>query len=302
MSQAVDASPEGLLRVDKRGGVTSHDIVAEVRKCLGTRAVGHAGTLDPLATGLLVVLVGRATRLSAHLTAGDKRYLATVRFHSATDTLDADGRVVASRPEGTPAPAREAVERALAGLLGPLEQVPPAVSAIKVGGVPMHERVRRGEEVALAARAVTLHEAAVLAQRGLDVDLAVHCSKGFYVRSLARDLAGALGTLGHLVALRRVASGALTVDGAVDGAVLARARGGDAEALGAVRRALEPLGSLGRYLPTVTVDAAAAEALSHGRKVPLEGVQGERLVYGPGGAVVCLGVCEGGVLSVLRGF
>jgi tRNA pseudouridine55 synthase len=296
-----DAAPEGILRVDKRAGVTSHDIVAEVRRALGTRAVGHAGTLDPMATGLLVVLLGRATRLSAHLTAGDKRYLATVRLHTTTHTLDADGAVTEAFPE-RPAPSPEAVEHALRGLLGPQAQVPPAVSAIKVAGEALHARVRRGEEVHPEPRAVVLHAAQVLAQRGVDVDLSVHVSKGFYVRSLARDLAAALGTVGHLVALRRVASGALTLDGALDGEVLARARAGDAGARAHVRACAEPLGALGRYLPTVTVDAEAAKALSHGRRVPCEAPAGELLVYDPVGAVVCLGRNQDGVLTVLRGF
>ena len=135
---------DGVLRIDKPRGPTSHDVVASVRRALGQRSVGHAGTLDPMATGLLVVMAGEATKLSAHLSGDDKEYDAEVLFGAETDTLDAEGIVVARAPEGAPPPGEAEVAAALAAMTGPLRQVPPAVSAIKVDGVPLHARARRG--------------------------------------------------------------------------------------------------------------------------------------------------------------
>src|SRR5262249_46460475 len=154
---------------------------------------------------LMVLLLGEATKLSAYLTAESKRYVATVRFGVATDTLDAEGAQVATA-EG-PSPSSEQIVTTLAAMIGPMEQLPPVVSAIKQGGVALHERARRGEDVVVTPRSVVLEAAEVVAVREDECDLDVACSKGFYVRSLARDLAAKLGTLGHLSALRRIRSG-----------------------------------------------------------------------------------------------
>ncbi len=202
----------GVLVVDKPRGPTSHDVVAAVRRHFGTRRVGHAGTLDPMATGVLVVLLGEATKLSAHLTRDVKRYVARVSFGAATDTLDAEGRIVRVKTLEPGWLTKDALEAALHYELERTLQIPPVVSAIKVAGRSAHERARRGEEIHLAPREVELHEATVRAwdDQGLEVELLV--SKGYYVRAFARDLGEALGVPAHLAALRRTASGPF-VDG-----------------------------------------------------------------------------------------
>jgi tRNA pseudouridine55 synthase len=199
----------GLVVVDKAPGMTSHDVVARVRRLAGTRKVGHAGTLDPMATGVLVLGVDRATRLLGHLMLTEKAYDATVRLGVSTTTDDAEGEVVASTPASHLQP--EAVEDELAALVGDILQVPTAVSAIKVDGKRAYARVRDGETVELRARPVTIHSIEVRDQRAvgdfLDVDISVRCSSGTYVRAIARDVGAALGVGGHLTALRRTAVG-----------------------------------------------------------------------------------------------
>jgi tRNA pseudouridine55 synthase len=201
----------GLVVVDKPGGLTSHDVVARVRRLAGTRKVGHAGTLDPMATGVLVLGVNRATRLLGHLTLADKRYDATIRLGVTTTTDDAEGEVVETR--STDALTETAVRTALSGFVGEIDQVPSAVSAIKVDGKRAYARVRAGEEVDLPARRVTIHSLDVVATSldrhggAVDVEVSVHCSSGTYVRSIARDLGVSLGVGGHLTALRRTTVG-----------------------------------------------------------------------------------------------
>jgi tRNA pseudouridine55 synthase len=207
------AAPSGLVIVDKPAGMTSHDVVARVRKLAGTRRVGHAGTLDPMATGVLVIGVERATRLLTYLVGADKSYLATIRLGISTVTDDREGEVVDRPGYGTGRVAIDlaAIEAELAGLRGPIQQVPSSVSAIKVDGKRSYTRVREGEDVVLAARPVTVHRFAVLgAEAGtedgtavLDVQVEVVCSSGTYVRALARDLGIRLGSAGHLTSLRR---------------------------------------------------------------------------------------------------
>jgi tRNA pseudouridine55 synthase len=202
----------GLVVVDKPDGMTSHDVVARIRRLAGTRKVGHAGTLDPMATGVLVVGVNRATRLLGHLALSDKRYVATVRLGIATTTDDADGEVVANRPlDGlTVADVRVALE----AFRGEIDQVPSAVSAIKVDGKRAYARVRAGEEVSLEARRVTVHSIDATVVDLPSVELEVHCSSGTYIRAVARDLGAALGVGGHLTALRRTAVGSFDLGGA----------------------------------------------------------------------------------------
>jgi tRNA pseudouridine55 synthase len=201
----------GLVVVDKPGGMTSHDVVSRVRRLAGTRKVGHAGTLDPMATGVLVLGVNRATRLLGHLMLTEKAYDATIRLGVATTTDDAEGEVTAAVAAGG---LDEAVVRAAAAeFVGDLEQVPTAVSAIKVDGKRAYQRVRDGEDVELRARPVTVHELAVHDVRRpvdadvVDVAVTVRCSSGTYIRAIARDLGARLGVGGHLTALRRTAVG-----------------------------------------------------------------------------------------------
>jgi tRNA pseudouridine55 synthase len=188
------AATDGLVVVDKPAGLTSHDVVARMRRLAGTRKVGHAGTLDPMATGVLLVGIGRATRLLGHLALTDKAYDATVRLGVSTTTDDAEGEVLATADaSGVP---DAAVREALAALTGEIAQVPSSVSAIKVDGVRSYARVRAGESVALAARPVRVARFDLLDRRGDDLDVHVVCSSGTYVRALARDIGAALGSAG----------------------------------------------------------------------------------------------------------
>jgi tRNA pseudouridine55 synthase len=195
----------GFLVIDKPEGWTSHDVVARIRRLTGLRRVGHAGTLDPLATGVLPLALGQATKLLEYLSEANKGYRATVRLGLTTDTDDATGTPLAERPWQHL--TEEAVRRALAEFVGTLQQVPPAYSAVKQGGVPLYRLARRGRSVTPPARTVTIHRIDVLAVALPDVTIEVTCSKGTYIRSLARDLGERLGTGGHLRALRRLWTG-----------------------------------------------------------------------------------------------
>lgn len=203
----------GLVIVDKPQGWTSHDVVGRMRRLAGTRKVGHAGTLDPMATGVLVLGVGRATRLLGHLALSDKEYLATIRLGESTVTDDAEGEVTAAVPAAV---ERAAIEAAIEPLTGDIDQVPSAVSAIKVDGVRSYARVRAGEQVELKARRVTVSAFVVTdvrrADEVTDVDVRVVCSSGTYIRALARDLGESLGVGGHLTMLRRTRVGGYDLD------------------------------------------------------------------------------------------
>jgi tRNA pseudouridine55 synthase len=209
-----DNGPGGLVIVDKPSGFTSHDVVAKLRGMARTRRVGHAGTLDPMATGVLVIGVGKATRLLGHLALTEKEYVATVRLGQSTVTDDAEGETVAAK--GASGIERESIDAVVAGLTGQIQQVPSKVSAVKVDGKRSYQRVREGQEVELAARPVTVSSFTVhevreeQAEDGTDVTdllVSVVCSSGTYVRALARDLGGELGTGGHLTELRRTRVG-----------------------------------------------------------------------------------------------
>ncbi len=210
------SATSGLVIVDKPGGMTSHDVVARVRRLAGTKKVGHAGTLDPMATGVLVVGVEKATRLLGYLTLTEKEYAATIRLGQSTSTDDAEGEIT-----GTASAAdvsAETLNKAVAGLLGEIRQVPPAVSAIKVGGQRAYKLTRAGAAPELQARPVTVYQFEVTAVRRagaqLDIDATVRCSSGTYIRALARDLGAALGTGGHLTRLRRTKVGGYGVEDA----------------------------------------------------------------------------------------
>ncbi len=204
----------GVLVVDKPAGLTSHDVVARARRALDTRAVGHAGTLDPMATGVLVLLVGEATKLSPYVTAETKLYRATVVFGVTTETLDADGRVTETRELEPGWLDVAALELALEAERGRTSQTPPTVSAISTDGERAHRRARRGESFELPARPVTMHSLALLSVGETSVDVELKVSKGFYVRAFARDLGERLGAPAHLSALRRLASGTFTLEDA----------------------------------------------------------------------------------------
>jgi tRNA pseudouridine55 synthase len=276
------AAPAGLVVVDKPGGWTSHDVVGRMRRLAHTRRVGHAGTLDPMATGVLVLGVGAATKLLHHLVLADKAYTATIRLGQATTTDDAEGELVF---EGSTAGLREdAVRAAMRPLTGEIQQVPSTVSAIKVDGKRAYQRVRDGETVELPPRPVTVRrfDALSFARPGtdlLDVDVAVECSSGTYVRALARDLGAALGVGGHLTALRRTRVGPFTLDGA---------RTLDELAELAEPVTLPLVDAVRLAMPVRDVDAAEARELSFGRALAARGIDGVHGAVAPDGTVVAL--------------
>ena len=246
----------GLIVVDKPEGPTSHDVVGRVRRVLREKRVGHTGTLDPLASGVVVVVVGRATRLSPYLTSDDKRYRATVRFGFATTTCDRQGDPLAT-PAPVPADLEPPLRAALDAWLGTHPQTPPAYSAKKIDGERAHRLARRGEAVAPAPALVTLKAWTLVALDGETATIDLHTSAGFYVRSLAHDVGAALGCGGHLAALRRTASGAFTLDGAV---ALPPPDAGAAF----LTTALRPLDTLLPDWPAAVVTAAGADRVRHG--------------------------------------
>jgi tRNA pseudouridine55 synthase len=254
----------GILNVDKPLGWTSHDVVALVRRLSGQRQVGHAGTLDPLATGVLLVALGAATRLTAYLMHGRKCYLARVRLGTRTTTDDAEGQVVLSRP--TDGLTRERVVAALAGFRGDIRQVPPSYAAIKQGGVPAYTLARQGKTAELPARAVRIDGLALRSAEGRSaadvLDILVWCSAGTYIRALARDLGEALGCGGHLQALRRLSSGTFGVEGAVGVTALRRLA-----AEGRLHEQLVPMDDVVASWPALVVDDASAAAVQHGHAV-----------------------------------
>jgi tRNA pseudouridine55 synthase len=203
----------GILNINKSGGLTSHDVVAKIRKLTGQRKAGHAGTLDPMATGVLLVCLGQATRLIEYLVPGRKQYRATIRFGQETDTLDADGEIVAQA--GALALTETRLRQLLPAFTGTLQQIPPIYSAIKQAGQPLYKRARAGETVEVAPRPITIFTIEWVAWQPPDLIVDVTCSPGTYIRSLARDLGQAAQTGAHLAALSRTASGRWSLAGAV---------------------------------------------------------------------------------------
>lgn len=267
-------SESGLVVVDKSGGMTSHDVVARVRRLAGTRKVGHAGTLDPMATGVLVLGVNRATRLLGHLMLTDKGYDATIRLGVATTTDDAEGEVTATA--ATEGLDEATIRAAAAEFVGDLLQVPTAVSAIKVDGKRAYQRVRDGEEVELEPRPVTVHELTVTEVRGDELDVSVRCTSGTYIRAIARDLGARLGVGGHLTALRRTAVGPYTLD---------QARTLDDLGEGF---ALLPIAAAARAaFPAVDLDERRAGDVRVGRKLDLE-LAALTAVFAPDGEFLAL--------------
>lgn len=273
---------DGLVVVDKPGGMTSHDVVARVRRLARTRRVGHGGTLDPMATGVLVVAVGRATRMLTYVSGSDKSYLATVRLGQSTVTDDAEGEVVAvADVSGV---TDEAIRAGLAVLTGEIDQVPSAVSAIKIDGRRAYQRIRDGEQVVLPARRVTVSKLDLLAVRrtagSVDIDIDVTCSSGTYIRALARDLGVALGVGGHLTALRRTAVGRFTLAEAVTLEELA-ARAPDVVTL--------PLAEAARRIfPRRDATVDEAQVLSHGGPLAAAGISGPYAVFAPDGSLLAI--------------
>ncbi|WP_369047040.1 tRNA pseudouridine(55) synthase TruB [Sinomonas sp. P10A9] len=271
----------GLVIVDKPRGWTSHDVVGRVRRLAGTRKVGHAGTLDPMATGVLVVGINKATRLLSHIVGTEKTYTATIRLGQSTVTDDAEGEILKERIAA--AVTEQQIREAAAQLTGRILQVPSSVSAIKVAGERSYARVRAGEEVALAPRPVTIFAFdvhGIRRERGgkvQDVDVTVRCSSGTYVRALARDLGAALGVGGHLTALRRTQVGPYAIEQARTLEQLAE------------DFALLPLSDAARsLLPVRELSGEETVELSFGRRIPATGSEELTAAFAPDGALVAL--------------
>ena len=294
------SAPDGILLVDKPQGISSHRVVSIARRRLGLKKIGHAGTLDPMATGLLLLGAGPSTRLLTHLVGLGKTYTATIRLGVSTDSDDADGTPTAATGVLGADVAPDAIERAVAAQRGVIDQVPSTVSAIKVDGRRAYDLARKGEEVVLRSRTVTVSRFDVTGRNErtvtvdgdevavVDLDVVVDCSSGTYVRALARDVGAALGTGAHLVALRRTAVGPFDVADAID------LEDDDVDVLAALDR---PADVARRLFDVVTLDAAAAKDLTDGKRVAAEHPDTD----GPVAAVADVDDRLVGLVSVRRG-
>ena len=280
----------GVLVVDKPTGPTSHDVVARTRRVLGTRRVGHCGTLDPLATGVLVLCVGPMTRFSRWLTGGDKEYEACFRLGATSDTDDALGEI--TETPATTQLARSEIELVLKRFLGVIDQVPPEHSAVRVRGVRSYHRARRKEATGLVERPVRIDRFEIVGYEPPRLRVRVQCGQGTYIRALARDLGQALGCGGLVEQLRRLRVGALTIRDAVEWAALERQTAKD--------RFLDARRALCGILGFLDIDGEGAEAFFHGQPVPVEACPGERAVFHEAGFLGVGRVDEEGRLRPLR--
>jgi tRNA pseudouridine55 synthase len=275
---------DGLLVIDKPSGPTSHDMVARVRRAIGVKRVGHAGTLDPLATGVVVIGIGRATRLLRYVSDSNKEYVAKVRFGIATESLDADGREISREPMPV---SKEQVSSALSGFRGSIEQTPPMVSAIQIGGRRLHELARAGEEVERQPRRVEVYSIDLVDFEEGEFPLAtihVECSKGTYVRVLADDIAIALGGRAHLEGLRRTRVGSFGLDQALK-----------EDNLDQWEAHLLPLSAAVGTMPRLVVDEEQRMRTVHGRSLEVMGMEGPIAVVGLAGDLVAVYVAGNGV-------
>ena len=284
----------GILLIDKPSGWTSSDVVAKLRGILRERRVGHSGTLDPMATGLLVVFVGRATRAVEFAEAQEKRYRAALRLGLETDTQDITGTPIGGTAREV---SREELEAALERFRGEILQIPPMYSAIKVGGKKLYEIARRGGEVERKPRPVTIHSLELLGREGEDWLLDIRCSKGTYVRTLCHDIGTALGCGGCMSALRRSEAGAFSLE--------------QAHSIGQVQQAADegrtaelliPVDSLFAQLPALRVGQREERRIRCGNAVPSQSPEGEYRVYGPDGAFLALSRVSGGELKTIKSF
>jgi tRNA pseudouridine55 synthase len=282
---------DGALLLDKPLGITSNRALQDAKKLLGAKKAGHGGTLDPLASGLLLILAGEATKFAGPMLDADKEYLATVKLGVRTSTADAEGEVLEQRPVDVTA---DQVAGALERFRGPIEQLPPMHSALKREGIPLYEHARAGRTVERARRQVQIHELELLQSAPPILELRVRCSKGTYIRTLAEDIGVALGTGAHLAALRRTGSGRFNVRDAV---TLDELR-----AMPDRRAALLPLRVLLEGLPSTELDAAAEARLRNGQALKISGLEaGVRALYRADGAVIGLGEAHAeGLLKALR--
>ncbi len=291
--EATQVSRSGVLPVDKGAGLTSFQVVAHLRRLLRAPKIGHGGTLDPAATGVLPILIGEATKLTPYLVDLDKEYLATVRLGVSTDTQDLSGTVLETRP--VPAMGAAVIEQALQAFVGRIRQVPPMYSALHHEGRRLYELAREGVEVERTAREVTVHSIALESLAPPDFTLRVRCGKGFYVRTLAADLGAALGPGGALATLVRTRVGPYRLEDAVAWDTVREARGGGT----LWPRLLPPDSALG-VMPEARLSSVGSRAFVNGQSVMHEGASGPVRVYGPDGAFLGIGARRGDLVKPER--
>ncbi len=286
---------EGIVNINKPSGVSSHDVVLQVRRILGEKRIGHTGTLDPLATGVLVLCIGKATRIAQYLEAGEKEYEAVMRLGITTDTLDAEGRILETRT--CPIPEPDALAPVLRQFTGTIMQSPPAFSAVKVSGIPSYKLAREGKSEPHKPRPVTIRTLELTAYEYPWMSLRVRCSKGVYIRSLCADLGAALGTGAHVTRLQRTRSGRFTIGDSLTPGELE-----NMAADGRVEQAITTIDNALSHVPPIPLAEAEAARVTHGSKVscPLDPgtYEGNSLVrlHDPLGRLLALARLEGGIL------
>ena len=273
----------GILVIDKSAGWTSQDVAAKLRGVFHERRVGHGGTLDPMATGVLPIFIGRATRAAEFLESAEKEYIAGLCLGVVTDTQDTSGNILETHPVTA---TREAVQAALAQFLGPIEQIPPMYSAVKIGGQKLYELARKGKEIERKPRSITIHELELLEGEGTEFTLRVRCSKGTYVRTLCHDLGRALGCGGCMSALRRTRAGSFALSQAVT-----------------MQQVLMPVDAVFSAHPPLIVTMGQAAKLKNGAQVKdWQFSFGTYRVYAEDGEFLLLGRVENGVLTTIKSF
>jgi tRNA pseudouridine55 synthase len=285
---------DGILNINKPSGMTSHDVVARVRRILKERRVGHTGTLDPLATGVLVLCVGKATRIAQYLEAGEKEYRAIMRLGITTDTLDAEGRVLETKTYVQP--DQHIISFAMQGFTGAIMQQPPAYSALKVSGVPSYKLAREGKATPHEPRLVTIFAIKLIAYEDPLVTITVRCSKGVYIRTLCADLGSVLGMGAHLIGLARTRSGNFKAENAITLDVL-----DDMAARGTIGQALTPIDEALHDLPLISITESDASRVIHGNRIACENQvtansEGIVRLHNPAGNLVALAQIVAGVL------
>jgi tRNA pseudouridine55 synthase len=285
----------GILIVDKPQGWTSHDVVAKLRGIYRERRIGHSGTLDPMATGVLVVFLGRATRAVELCENDEKEYVAELLLGTVTNTQDTTGEVLETRPVDV---SQEDLERVLEQFTGPQSQIPPMYSAVKIGGKKLYELARKGQSVERKPREITISEFELLERQGDTCRLRIRCSKGTYVRTLCHDMGAALGCGGCMSSLRRTRAGRFTLDSAMGLEDIQKA-----QEQGRHMELLQPVDSLFSGYPPLYLDEKGTKRCKNGTDVPIPGLpEGLFRVYGPGSEFLMLGKCSGGLLTTVKSF
>lgn len=284
----------GIILIDKPQDWTSHDVVAKLRGILHERRIGHSGTLDPLATGLLVVFVGRATRAVEFAEADSKEYIAGLRLGLSTDTQDISGNVIA---ECSDLPDEGAVRRAVNSFIGDIEQIPPMYSAIKIGGKKLYELARKGQSVERAPRKITVSSIEIIGREGGDYLLKITCSKGTYVRTLCNDIGASLGCGACMSSLRRISAGAFSVESAhsIDEVE-------NAANEGQLVDIMLPVDTLFSALPELKVPESTANRLKTGNIIKISAADGDYRVYSNSGEFLLVGKVENEKLKTIKSF